>query len=184
MASTRNRSSKAGPAYITESLRPLAVAVSDLVPDPANARAHPEESIASIERSLRTYGQRKPIVVQRDGMIVRAGNGTLEAARRLGWDYLAAVVIDEGNAAATAYAIADNRTGDLSSFDDRVLAAVIADLQETDYIGELGFGQKDLETYLHKFADDLNDEGEGGLDDVNLDADGSEHTCPKCGFSF
>jgi hypothetical protein len=54
-------------------------------------------------------------VVQRQGMIVRAGNGRVLAARELGWTHLACVVVDESEVEATAFAIADNRSAELAS---------------------------------------------------------------------
>lgn len=57
--------------------------ISDLTPDPANARRHSKRNIEAIANSLRLFGQRKPIVVQKAGMVVRAGNATLEDARDL-----------------------------------------------------------------------------------------------------
>jgi ParB family chromosome partitioning protein len=95
--------------------------IADLVPDPANARKHPKRNIESIAHSLRLFGQRKPIVVQKSGMIVRAGNATLEAAKAIGWEEIAAVVVDEQDATAVQYAIADNRTAELADWDEDVL---------------------------------------------------------------
>jgi ParB-like chromosome segregation protein Spo0J len=41
----------------------------------------------SICASLTKFGQRKPIVVN-DKALILAGNGTLEAAKSLGWDQI------------------------------------------------------------------------------------------------
>ena len=110
---------------IHPSLQHLSVALDALTPDPENARVHTDRNLDAIAGSLSVYGQRKPIVVQRDGMIVRAGNGTVEAARRLGWTEIAAVVVDEADIRAAAYGLADNRTAELASWDDVVLARVL-----------------------------------------------------------
>jgi len=116
--------------HIVEDLRKLAVAVADLNPDPSNARKHGQRNLDSIKASLAAFGQRKPLVVQREGMIVRAGNGTLEAAKVLGWDYIAAVVIDEDSAQAVQFAIADNRTAELAEWDDETLATLLDGMDE------------------------------------------------------
>ncbi len=60
------------------------VAVASLAFDPANARKHDEANLKAIAGSLNLFGQRKPIVVTKAGVVV-AGNGTLEAAKSLGW---------------------------------------------------------------------------------------------------
>lgn len=135
---------------ISDDLRGLAVPCADLCHDPANARKHSDRNIASIAASLRRFGQRKPIVVQREGMVVRAGNGTLEAARSLGWTDIAAIVVDDDNVTAAAYAIADNRTADLAEWDDDVLASVLGGLREEgwDLDRDLGFDDDDLDRLL------------------------------------
>ena len=97
-------------AWIAEDLRGLALELGDLTQDPANARLHPERNMEALKASLHRFGQRKPVVVRREGMIVIAGNGTLEAARALGWSHLAAVIVEDDATTATGYAIADNRT--------------------------------------------------------------------------
>lgn len=114
--------------HIAEPLRALAVPVSSLNLDPANVRRHSARNLSAIEASLKRWGQRLPIVVQREGMIVRAGNGRLEVARRMGWEYIAAVVVDGAHAEETAFAIADNRTAELADWDDDALRAMVAAL--------------------------------------------------------
>src|SRR4051812_30445544 len=76
-------------AHIAEGLRGLAVDVDSLILDPANARKHPEKNLEATMASLRVYGQRKPVVVNRRNMTVEAGNGTLSVARTLGWKKIA-----------------------------------------------------------------------------------------------
>lgn len=115
---------------ITEPLRFLAVPLASLNLDPANARLHGEKNLETLKTSLAQFGQRKPVVVQKDGMIVRAGNGTVRAARALGWTEIAAVIVDDDNATATQYAIADNRTAELAESDDAALASLLHGMDE------------------------------------------------------
>lgn len=133
--------------YIAEPLRPLALPIEDLQPDAANVRLHNERNIETIKASLKQFGQRLPLVVQEDGMIVRAGNGRLQAAKELGWTHIAAVVVDESSVEATAFAIADNRTAELAEWDAENLAALIADIPE-DLIGAVGFNEDELSELL------------------------------------
>jgi DNA modification methylase len=149
-------------ATIAEPLRPLAVPIASLNLDPANARRHPEKNLDAIRSSLAQFGQRKPIVVQRTGMIVRAGNGTLLAARALGWTEIAAVVIDDDNATALQFAIADNRTAELAEWDDEVLAQLLQGMDEATR-QVVGFDEGDFEAILGSLAagtgGPVNDEG-------------------------
>lgn len=128
---------------IAKQIEHLSVPIADLTPDPANARKHGQKNLDAIKASLHKFGQRKPIVVQSEGMIVRAGNGTLEAAKALGWTHLAAVVIDEDNATASQFAIADNRTGELAEWDDETLASLL-DGMDDETRNSLAFDEKDM----------------------------------------
>lgn len=132
--------------HITVSLRPLTVPVAKLKIDPDNVREHDERSIDAITASLKEFGQRKPIVVQKKGMLVRAGNGTVEAAKRLKWTHIAAVVINEPIDRSAAYAIADNRTAEHSTWGPN-LADVLARLNP-DLQAVTGFGADEIRDIL------------------------------------
>ncbi len=123
--------------------------------DPSNVRTHPERNLATIKASLMRFGQQKPIVVDVNG-IVRAGNGTLEAARALGWEKIDVVRTDLVGVDATAYAIADNRTGELAEWDDEALAATLKQLELEEFdIESIGFSQEEIGALL-------GDDGMGG----------------------
>tara|TARA_R110000751_G_scaffold265397_1_gene364481 strand:- start:19166 stop:20359 length:1194 start_codon:yes stop_codon:yes gene_type:complete len=126
---------------IIDQLTELAVDISSVKFDPANARKHNKKNIEAIKTSLTKFGQRAPIVVQKEGMICRAGNGRLEAARSLGWDKIAAVIVDEGDVEATAFAITDNRTAELAEWDGDVLGDLLGALDDDLRIG---WDEKDL----------------------------------------
>lgn len=122
------------------------VSIDSLVFDPANVRKHPEKNLATIKASLLRFGQQKPIVVDANG-VVRAGNGTLMAAKALGWKEIAIVRSSLGGSEATAYAIADNRTAELAEWDEDALSQTLAALQiESDELAvATGFDLKDIE---------------------------------------
>jgi hypothetical protein len=117
-----------GLSYIAPDLRPLAVPVNSLTADPANARKHGERDLAALVDSLRLHGQQKAVVGCRTYRghrdVVIAGSGTLAAARRLKWRFLAVSWFTGLEAEATAYAIRDNRTAELSAWDPTALAAL------------------------------------------------------------
>tara|TARA_R110002020_G_scaffold302595_1_gene517946 strand:- start:9066 stop:10661 length:1596 start_codon:yes stop_codon:yes gene_type:complete len=98
--------------------------IDTLVLDPANVRTHPQRNLDAIIGSLQAFGQQKPVVVDVDN-VVRAGNGLVRAARLLGWSQVAAYTTGLGGSEAIAYAIADNRTAELSEWDDDGLAAQV-----------------------------------------------------------
>jgi hypothetical protein len=135
-------------SHIAEQLRPLAVPCSELSLDPANARRHPEPNVEALKGSLRTYGQRKPVVVNRRTGTIEAGNGTLQAALALGWSHLAVVYVDDDPMAATGFSIADNRTAELAEWDRDALDKLLSQIKTNDplldqMLADLGnsFGQ-------------------------------------------
>ena len=115
--------------------------VSDLSFDPRNARTHSQKNLDAICASLTKFGQRKPIVITHDNFVL-AGNGTLEAAKSLGWDQIDVTVApaDWDLDTARAYALADNRTAELAEWDESVLAQQLLELHDADFdIEALGF---------------------------------------------
>ena len=129
--------------------------VHDLSNDPANARKHNDRNIDAIIASLRRFGQQKPIVIDKTN-IVRAGNGTLEAARRLGWESIDCVTTSLEGSDAIAYAIADNRTAELAEWDEDTLAAQLNGLlTESEEIAlSAGFTPEEIEAMLALAEDD------------------------------
>jgi ParB-like chromosome segregation protein Spo0J len=113
--------------------------IESLSNDPNNARKHDSKNIAALKGSLRKFGQQKPIVVNKAGVVI-AGNGTLEAARQLKWETIDTVVTELDDFNATAYALADNRTAELASWDEMMLGSTLQALREDGFdIGEIGF---------------------------------------------
>lgn len=142
-----------GTTKINPALEVLARPVDSLMLDERNARKHERRSIDAIKTSLATYGQQKPIVALTSGVVI-AGNGTLEAARELGWDRLAVVTFDnEDEARARAFAIMDNRSAELSEWDFEELKGTVGVLP--DYLSSsVGFASGEIEQMIADFSGD------------------------------
>lgn len=123
------------------------IEISKLTLDPSNARKHSERNIEAIVASLNRFGQQKPIVIDKSS-VVRAGNGTLAAAKSLGWTHINCVQTELDGMDATAYAIADNRTAELAEWDVDVLAAELEGLQLEGMLEVSGFTDADLKKLL------------------------------------
>lgn len=124
------------------------VAITSLVEDPSNARKHDPKNLDAIKGSLAKFGQQKPIVVGK-GNVVLAGNGTLSAAKALGWDKINIVRTELEGSEAIAYAIADNRTGELAAWNDDVLSRTLQGLKDDGIdLGAIGFDDDDLAQWL------------------------------------
>lgn len=117
------------------------LSIAELQLDPHNARKHDNANLEAIAGSLTQFGQRKPIVISQDNIVV-AGNGTLTAAKSLGWTEIDAVRVpaDWDADRIKAFALADNRTAELATWDQEVMASQLLELQEAGFdIEEFGF---------------------------------------------
>jgi len=157
---------------IIESLKPLAVSIDSIKNDPHNVRSHSERNINVIKKSLETYGQRKPIVVNQDG-IIEAGNGMYQAARELGWTEIAAVRVDDKEEVAKAFGIIDNKSAELAEWDLPLLKDLLQELDTGAFDMEAtGFDVKEIEELVTQFHVD-----EEGLTDDDAIPEDVETIC-------
>ncbi len=184
--------------YIAESLRPLAVPIDSIHIDPDNARKHSLRNADAIKNSILRFGIRKPIVVNKSTMVCEAGNGLLSCLYRLaenggGFNYVPVVFVDDEKHTAKAYAIADNRTGDLSDWNITQLTSDLNELEE-DLLLATGYTKEELDALLPEDGEEL-DDGEddeneefGGartpMQKTDLEVEGVNAICPKCGTKF
>ena len=170
----RNRADAADPARIER------VAISSLVPDPANVRKHGAKNLDAIKGSLARFGQQKPIVVSAAGVVV-AGNGTLAAAVALGWTEIDVVRSPLVGSEATAYAIADNRTAELAEWDDDALAQTLAALAIDDaaLAEATGFDASEVAQMLQVIEPSSPSEFAAVDESIK-----TEHQCPKCQYRW
>ena len=109
------------------------LATTALVPNPRNARKHPRRQINKIARSIETLGWATPLVIDEDNVVL-CGNGRLEAAKELGLVEVPCVrLIDLNEPEKTALALADNKLGDGSSFDDDMVKSLLTELASIDF---------------------------------------------------
>lgn len=160
---------------IVDGLASLRVGIEELELDADNARIHTRRQIEEIKRSLEAYGQDQPLVVQRDGMIVRKGNGRLIAMRELGWTHAAALVLDEPTAKAVARGIADNRSADLALWDESALARQLEALLGEEW--PTGYNERESEVLIDRLGQDP--PPGAGAKDVER-----RMVCPSCGHEF
>lgn len=170
--------------HITDDLRPLAVPIEAVTPDPRNARTHPDRNLEALAYSFREYKQRKPIVVNRRTGHIEAGNGTYQVCRSLGYQAVAAVYVDDDPAAATGYAIADNRTAELADWDDVTLAHLLDELDDFT-VSDLGFDKREQEK-LDELIREATATGPepSQPDETPSDTIRTEHQCPACGHRW
>ena len=169
--------------WIAADLRALAFPISELRLAPDNARAHADADIDAVAESLRLHRQQKPVVAKRTYRGLRnavlAGNGTLQAAGRLGWTHLAVAWFDGTDDEARKYAYRDNLTQEKSRWDG---AQLRADADAGLDLLSLGFDGVTLADLHGKDAPTPKFEPEASGHRLDELADNT--TCPACGHSW
>jgi hypothetical protein len=136
--------------------------------DAGNARVHDEENRLAIRNSLTDLGTGRSIVVDKENVII-AGNGVFEQAQELGLkvrvvesDGSELVVIKRTDLATDddkrkALALADNKTSDLSFFDDNALAEIIGSIDDEALLAATGFSDDELAKLVEGVGGQLGD---------------------------
>src|SRR5882762_3606724 len=119
--------------------------IERLIPYARNARSHADEQVAQIAASIAEFGFNNPILVDSKAGII-AGHGRLLAARKLQLTEVPVIVLDHlTDAQKRAYVIADNQLDLNAGWDEALLAAELAALQQEDFnLGLIGFEDEEL----------------------------------------
>ena len=132
---------------IIKDLQTLAYPITKLKHLEGNPRVG---NVDAVKKSYEKFGQRKPIVANEDGEVI-SGNHQLAAARELGWDKIAVVFTKDDELTAKAFALADNRTADLGTYDNDLLADMLASVSsDLEMLEATSFTEDDLIDLLEK----------------------------------
>ena len=140
--------------------------ISSLQSDHKNARRRTDRSSTLIKESISRYGAARSIVIDEENRIL-AGNGTIEGAKAAGIKSVRVIETDGNEIIAVkrtglseedkvGLALADNRTSDLSEWDQEMLHQLSEEHDISDW-----FTQEDLDELL---SVDKLDPAEGNTD--------------------
>lgn len=149
------------------------VPTTSIKPYEKNARKHGDEDVDAIIASIQQFGFLDPIGVWHDTIV--EGHGRLLAAIRLNMDSVPIIRLDElTDEERRAYALAHNRTAELSGWDFDLQAAELDDITNID-MSQFGFdlNQLDPNDFDHLFAPSEAKEKEE-----------KQIQCPHCGEWF
>jgi DNA modification methylase len=124
------------------------IATEKVVPYARNPRKN-EEAVAKVAASIKEFGWRQPIVVDKDYVVI-AGHTRLMAARSLELKEVPIhVALDLTEAQVKAYRLADNRVAEEAEWDYDLLKLELEDLGGTGIdLGLLGFNPEELDDLL------------------------------------
>ena len=136
-----------------------------LIPNPLNARMHQDRQIKALAKSIQSFGFNIPIAIDAKGQVV-SGHARLEAAKTIGLEQVPVIYLDHLSPdQIKAFAIADNRLSEMSSWNDGLLAVQLKelslvnldfDLESTGFtIGEIDLRIEALDHVEDDLADEL-----------------------------
>ena len=135
--------------------------ISDLKPYEKNARKHEAADVAAIAKSIEAFGFNDPVGVWGPQNIIVEGHGRVMAAKQLGMTEVPCIRLDDlSDEERRAYALAHNKTAELSTWDAELLPLELADLPSydmTEYgfsdLPAAGFGDKSDQVIEDDFDD-------------------------------
>ena len=143
--------------------------LSELKPYENNPRKN-EEAVEYVANSIREFGFKVPIVIDKDGVIV-AGHTRYKAAKQLKLKTVPCIIADDLNEEQIkAFRLADNKTAEMAGWDFPLLDMELAQLNmDMEQFGFKEFDHGDIDDF---FEDAQENEKEEKLHVI---------TCPHCG---
>ena len=119
--------------------------IGEIRPYENNPRKN-DGAVDAVAASIREFGWKVPVVIDKDGVIV-AGHTRYKAAQKLGIDRIPCIVADDlTEEQVRAYRLADNKVGELAEWDFDALGE---ELGQLDFSGidmmEFGFGDIEID---------------------------------------
>ena len=131
--------------------------ITDIHPYEKNPRLN-EGAVDAVAKSIKEFGWRAPIVVDKD-MVIICGHTRLKAAIKLGLDVVPVHIADNLTPEQVqAYRIADNKTGEIAEWDYSLLPLELKELQDASFdLSLLGFDTDELDKLLNRSEDVVTD---------------------------
>lgn len=131
--------------------------VSELIPYENNPRKN-DKAVPAVAKSIQKFGFKVPIVIDKNNIIVN-GHTRLKAAKKLGLETVPCIVADDLTPEQIrAFRLADNKVGEIATWDDDKLEEELTEL--TGIIDMQDFGFEDF------FSKDAQETVQPGDDDV------------------
>lgn len=121
------------------------VMLDEIHPYENNPR-HNDDAVQYVANSIKEFGWKQPIVVDKDGVII-AGHTRYKAAQKLGLEKVPVITADDlTEEQVKAYRLADNKTGEFAQWDLGLLGQELGDIMDLD-MQEFGFFDDGVEEY-------------------------------------
>lgn len=143
----------------------------ELIPYENNPRNN-DDAVDKVAASIREFGFRVPIIVDKYNVIV-AGHTRLKAAELLGLETVPVIRADDlTDEQIKAYRLADNKTAEFADWDFAKLEEELEALSDVDMTAfgfeELTIKEKEAPEEFAEYDEEIQ----------------TEHKCPKCGYEW
>ena len=146
--------------------------LSEIKPYENNPRNN-DDAVQYVANSLKKFGWKQPIVIDKDGVIV-AGHTRYRAAESLGMKTVPCVIADDlTEEEVKAYRLADNKTAEMAGWNFQLLDIELAEIETLD-MADFGFELSNDENF--DFSDFERDEQKEKKKKTVI--------CPHCGKEF
>ena len=150
-----------------EGMRTETIKIKDLRPYEKNARKLEAADVAAIAKSIEAFGFRDPVGVWGPNNIIVEGHGRVLAAKQLGMTEVPCIRLDDlTDEQRRAYALAHNKTAELSSWDADLLPLELQDLPSYDMTG-FGFRMDAVTDSWFEEHERMDDSRQEGNDEYN-----------------
>lgn len=122
-----------------EQLNIVYLSLDELEPYEKNARKHQDKDIKTIVESIKQFGMNDPIGIWSDHNVIVEGHGRAMACKQLGIDKVPCIRLDHlTDEQRRAYALAHNKTAEMSEWDLDILPEELGNISEFD-MADFGF---------------------------------------------
>lgn len=124
-------------------MKVINVPINSIKPYENNPRNN-DQGVDAVAKSIKEFNWQQPIVVDKDKVII-VGHTRYKAAKKLGMDKVPVVVADGlSPEQVKAYRLADNKTGELTDWDESLLDEELNDILDID-MSDFGFEDEEAE---------------------------------------
>lgn len=161
------------------------IPVDKLTPYEKNAKKHHADDVEAIKASIKEFTFSDPIGVWGPKNIIVEGHGRLMAAKELGMKEVPCIRLDHlTDEQRRAYALAHNKTAELSDWDFSILGEELAELELDFDMSDFGFDSVIEDITPSREDESEPDEGATEYSEEDFGDEQFQCECPRCGFKF
>ena len=143
------------------------IKIKDLRPYERNARKHEAADVAAIAKSIEAFGFNDPVGVWGPQNVIVEGHGRVLAAKQLGMTEVPCIRLDDlTDEQRRAYALAHNKTAELSTWDAELLPLELEELPSYNMAG-FGFDIEKVADSWFQERERMDDSRQEGNDEYN-----------------